>query len=57
MEDVAQIPLEGGVIQKKIEPEEPTEKSVVAVKSSFASSANNMGVNFDLETMIDINVE
>ncbi len=54
---MVQIPLEGGVIQNKIEPEEPTEKSVVAVKSSFALSADDMDVNFDLETMIDINVE
>ncbi len=57
MEDVVQILLESGVIQKTIEPEEPTEKSVVAVESSFATSANDMDVNFDLETMIDINVE
>jgi hypothetical protein len=56
-EDVVQILLEGGVIQKTIEPEEPTEKSVVAVKSSIVTSANDMDVNFDLETMIDINVE
>ncbi len=56
-EDVVQILLEGGVIQKTIEPEELTEKSVVAVKTSIAMSANDMDVNFDLETMIDINVE
>ncbi len=54
---MVQIPLEGGVIQKKRKPEEPTEKSVVAVKSSFALSTDNMDVNFDLETMIDINVK
>ena len=54
---MVQILLEGGVIQKTIEPEQPTEKSVVAVKSSIVTSANDMDVNFDLETMIDINVE